>query len=266
MDVALYGRIKSPHAEVRGRRPSLEARTGSAALHRQGCVLRGSRSLAPQDEGLGGWSGRANFRARQLALCPYEVRNEKICPSRQRPDRPRDVAASLGAGAAHRLLLDPRGAVPARRRGLRAPDRHQGRDGPQEHRRDLCAAQSRGREPARRRMVGRPRRSASAGRRRRAARRIQIADARRAARLGGAPRRAGALAHRRHLSRRARHRLQHQGRWPSAACPSRNAGPTSSIRASRTRSRSRTRTPPAPPMCSSPRSSSSWARTRRSST
>src|SRR5215218_6871294 len=78
----LYMGIKSPHAEVRGRRPSLEARTGSAALHRQGCVLRGSRSLAPQDEGLGGWSGRANFRARQLALCPYEVRNEKICPSR----------------------------------------------------------------------------------------------------------------------------------------------------------------------------------------
>src|SRR5215203_3299197 len=57
MEVALYGRIKSPHAEVRGRRPSLEARTGSRALHRQGCVLRGSRSLAPQDEGLGGWSG-----------------------------------------------------------------------------------------------------------------------------------------------------------------------------------------------------------------
>ena len=47
----------------------------------------------------------------------------------------------------------------------------------QEHRRDLCADQSRGRQPARRRLVGRPRRSASAGRRGRAARRIQIADA-----------------------------------------------------------------------------------------
>ena len=52
MDVALSGRIKSPHAEVRGRRPSLEARNGGRALHRQGCVLRGSRSLAPQDEEL----------------------------------------------------------------------------------------------------------------------------------------------------------------------------------------------------------------------
>ena len=81
-----------------------------------------------------------------------------------------------------------------------------------------------------------------------------------------APRRAGAVAHRRHLSRRARHRLQHQGAGRSAACPSRNAGPTCSIRASRTRCRSRTRTPPAPPMCCSPRSSSSWARTRRSTT
>src|SRR4051794_41795833 len=42
MEVALYGRTKSPHAEVRGRRRSLEARNGGRALHGQGCVLRGS--------------------------------------------------------------------------------------------------------------------------------------------------------------------------------------------------------------------------------
>src|SRR5215212_640324 len=42
---------RCPHAEVRGRRPSLEARTGGWALHRRGASFEARLRLAPQDEG-----------------------------------------------------------------------------------------------------------------------------------------------------------------------------------------------------------------------
>ena len=63
-------------------------------------------------------------------------------------------------------------------------------------------------EPEGRRLVGRHRRSASAGRRGRADRGVPVADAGRAARLGAEPGRGVRPQDGRHLRRRARHRLQ----------------------------------------------------------
>ena len=110
---------------------------------------------------------------------------------------------------ARRLLRRERGLVPRRGHDIRARDRHQGRDEPQELGRDLRAAQGRGVEPARRYLVGRHRRPAYAGRRRRTDHRIQIAEARRAAGLGRAPMGAIEGPHSRDLFGRARLRLQY---------------------------------------------------------
>ena len=146
---------------------------------------------------------------------------------------------------------------------LRARDRHQGLDDPQELGRDLRPGEGRSGQSARRHLVGRHRRSAHAGRRGRPDGRIQVAEDERAAGLGDAP--VGAVqGHARSASIRARS--------ASATTPScvkskglaraEMLGRPPQRRSSRTRSRSPTRTRRAPPTRCWRRSCRSWARTK----
>ena len=123
------------------------------------------------------------------------------------------------------------GMVPRDGHRLRARDRHQGRDDAQELRRVLRAAQGRSVQSARRRVVGRHRRSASAGGRGRPDARIRIADEHGTAATGRSTQwqqskkrtigvYAGALGYGYNTERH-----EEEGR-----APSRNAGPTCSIR------------------------------------
>ena len=150
--------------------------------------------------------------------------------------------AAAAQGEAGRLLHGAGGMVPADGRGVREGHRHQGADDAQELGRVLRAAQGRGRESARRHLVGRHRRPAPAGGRGRADRDVQVAEDGRAAGLGGAPVGSVEGPHGRRLCRRARLQLQHRPAQEEEHSRRRSAGPISSSRSSRTRSRSPTRT------------------------
>ena len=128
----------------------------------------------------------------------------------RRRARARGTADGRGAGRARRLLHGAGGVVPADGHGVREGDRHQGADDAQELGRVLRADQGRGGQPARRHLVGRHRRPAPAGGRGGPDRAVQVAEAGRAAGLGGAPGGAVEVPHRRRLRRRARLQLQHR--------------------------------------------------------
>ena len=139
-------------------------------------------------------------------------------------------------------------------------------DDAQELGRVLRADQGRGRQSAGRHLVGRHRRSASAGGRGRPDRAVQVAEAWPSCRTGRCARGAVEGPHGRRLRRRARLQLQHRAAEEEEHSASPSAGPTSSSPPSRTRSRSPTRIRRAPRTRCSRRSCRSWARTRRSST
>ena len=196
---------------------SLEARNGGRALHRQGCVLRGSLRSHLRMRGLGG----SPFVRTRSAMKRYVLLASTL------------IALALPQAAWAQAPLTVYCSIIEEqcRLGVAAFERQTGIKVAmvaQEHRRDLCAAQGRGRQPARRRLVGRHRRSASAGGRGRADRGIQVADARRAARLGAAPGRAvAATAPSASISARSASATTPSVLAKNAACPSRNAGPTS---------------------------------------
>src|SRR3954464_2442379 len=87
-------------------KPSLEARTGGRARHRQGCVLRGSPraspGVAPQDEGLGSGPCKAGVRAWTVSAGA-----PRPCPA-------------IGARLTIRAMPRPRGRPRSRPAGKRA--------------------------------------------------------------------------------------------------------------------------------------------------